>query len=516
MSKRNFILLIIILLVIGIGVFSFMYFNQTPTTGTQTEGINFGSIFNPFGPSKPATTPTPPPPTNISGYQPENATTDANLKLKKISSAPVAGFVIFNKERLIEAPTPAPTPATVAPYNFGTSTIKSGISGDAVKELQRFLNNVLGLTLTTDGNLNTETLTAIKQWQTNNKLKADGVVGPKTKALMYSSVGQTVGTANPTPPATEFAPAVRYVDRATGNIYQTFADKVQEKKFTTTTIPKIYEAFFGNTGASVVMRYLKENGRTIETFVGTLPKEVLGGDAEKSEVVGTFLPENITDISISTDTKNLFYLLGSGDGVVGNSFNFSTSKKSQLFSSPFTEWLSSWPNNKIITLTTKPSYLALGYVFGLDLNSKQPTSILGKINGLTTLPSPDGKLILYGDNNLSLGIYNLGTKATSSIGVKTLPEKCVWNKTSTTIYCAVPKSASSGQYPDSWYQGEESFDDQIWKVDTATGNASILIDPPSLNGGEEVDGIKLAVDDGENYLFFVNKKDSFLWKLNLK
>ena len=33
---------------------------------------------------------------------------------------------------------------------------------------------------------------------------------------------------------------------------------------------------------------------------------------------------------------------------------------------------------------------------------------------------------------------------------------------------------------------------------------------------EKLDGIKLALDAGENYLFFVNKKDSFLWELNLK
>jgi hypothetical protein len=43
-----------------------------------------------------------------------------------------------------------------------------------------------------------------------------------------------------------------------------------------------------------------------------------------------------------------------------------------------------------------------------------------------------------------------------------------------------------------------------------------MISDPAVDGGQEVDGTKLALDVGANYLFFVNKKDSFLWKLDLK
>jgi hypothetical protein len=80
----------------------------------------------------------------------------------------------------------------------------------------------------------------------------------------------------------------------------------------------------------------------------------------------------------------------------------------------------------------------------------------------------------------------------------------------------VPKSIDSNQYPDAWYQGEVSFSDAIWKIDPQTGNATLLVDPATVSGGEEIDGIKLALDSGENYLFFVNKKDSYLWEFSLK
>jgi len=325
----------------------------------------------------------------------------------------------------------------------------------------------------------------------------------------------------PTSPPTEFAEALRYVAKATGNIYQTFVDKIEERKFSTTVIPKVYDAYFGNHGESVAMRYLKTDGNTIETFVGNLPKELLGADTTaNNEIKGSFLPDNVEDISVSPDTSKIFYLFDSQNSsrgnMVGTILNFSNNKKVQIFDSPFTEWLSGWPNNNMITLSTKPSGEALGYMYTTDSAGNNLSKILGDINGLTTLASPSGKLILYADNNLSLGIYHTDTRNSDILSLKTLPEKCVWGQVSDVVYCAVPKLASAGEYPDTWYRGEVSFNDQLWKIDVKTGNATMIADSATIAGGEEIDGTKLTLDENENYLFFINKKDSFLWGLKLR
>lgn len=315
----------------------------------------------------------------------------------------------------------------------------------------------------------------------------------------------------------EFASALRYVNKATGNIYQTFADRIDERKFSSTVIPKVYEAFLGNNGESVIMRYLKTDGKTIETFVGTLPKEYLGADLiGTDEVMGSFLPENISDVSISSDASKIFYLFNIGESAAGVIFTLETGTKVQVFDSPFTEWLSYWPNNKMITITTKPSVNVPGYMYAINPDKKDFNKIIGGINGLTTLTSPDGKKVLYGDNNLSLNLFDIETRSSTLLGVKTLPEKCVWGEINTIIYCAVPKFIDRAQYPDSWYQGEVSFSDDIWKIDAVDGKTTMILDPTSVSGGEEVDGIKLNLDERQNFLFFVNKKDSYLWELNLK
>jgi hypothetical protein len=323
-------------------------------------------------------------------------------------------------------------------------------------------------------------------------------------------------TTTPIAPPTEFMPALRYVNKATGNIYQTFADRIDERKFSSTIIPRVYEAYFGNKGDSVVMRYLKTDNKTIETFFGTLPKEYLGADsAGTSEIKGSFLPENISDISVSPDASKMFYLFDVGDNTAGVTLTLQTGAKIQVFDSPFTEWLSSWPNYKMITITTKPSTNVLGYMYAINPDRKDLNKVLGGINGLTTLASPNGKMVLYGDNNLSLNIFNIDTGGSTLLGIKTLPEKCVWGTASDIIYCAVPKFVDRVQYPDSWYQGEVSFSDEIWKIDVASGNTTMILDSISISG-EEIDGIKLSLDENQNYLFFMNKKDSYLWELSLK
>ncbi|MCE9549254.1 hypothetical protein K8Q98_02535 [Candidatus Nomurabacteria bacterium] len=264
------------------------------------------------------------------------------------------------------------------------------------------------------------------------------------------------------------------------------------------------------------MRYLNTDNVTIETFLGNIPKEVLGADTSgENEIKGSFLPQNITDMSIAPDGLKAFYLLNIGESGVGTSLTLADNKKNQIFDSPFTEWLSLWPNSKMITLTTKPSGTVLGYMYMIDPVVKKLVKVLGDIAGLTTLASPNAKLVVFSNNNLQLSTYDIATKISTSLGVRTLSEKCVWNKLSIIVYCAVPKSISTAVYPDAWYKGEVSFSDQIWKIDTTNGNTEMLIDPSLVDGGEEVDGIKLGLDENEQYLFFVNKKDSILWELKL-
>jgi peptidoglycan hydrolase-like protein with peptidoglycan-binding domain len=121
-----------------------------------------------------------------------NLQTVAALKTWQSANGLVADGVAGPKTKEImngQTPTyipPTSYPANTTTYNFGTTTLKQGSTGPAVKELQRFLNNNLNLGLVLDGKLGPKTIAVIKIWQANHGLVADGLVGPKTKTMMAS------------------------------------------------------------------------------------------------------------------------------------------------------------------------------------------------------------------------------------------------------------------------------------------------------------------------------------------
>lgn len=72
-------------------------------------------------------------------------------------------------------------------YNFGKTTLKNGSKGEAVKELQRFLNVKLNLGLVVDGIFGPKTKAVVKKYQKANGLVVDGLVGKLTKAKIKQS-----------------------------------------------------------------------------------------------------------------------------------------------------------------------------------------------------------------------------------------------------------------------------------------------------------------------------------------
>lgn len=306
-------------------------------------------------------------------------------------------------------------------------------------------------------------------------------------------------------------PVVRFVEHGTGYVYDVSVRADNETKRTGTVIARAAQAYFGNNGNTIVFRYLKEDNSTIETYLGQIiPSALVDGFAN---ITGVFLPENITDLAVSPDTKSFVYLLPTSDGVAGISIRSDGSGKKELFSSPFDEWLLDLKNGGL-KITTKASNGILGYMYSVS-----PTGILqkviGDIAGLTTNASPDGRQILYDTSSTGqISLYVRQVNGNSvRLGVATLPEKCVWSKDSINLYCAVPIGLNSSEsYPDDWYQGIAHFQDAIWKINTSSGSISQINNLES----NQIDAVDLVLDTNESFLVFKNKNDDTLWSLDLR
>ena len=316
---------------------------------------------------------------------------------------------------------------------------------------------------------------------------------------------KTKSVAKPQPPAVQTVPAIRYVERTSGHIYEIYLDDGSVNQISNSTIPSIYEALFDSKAASIIYRYLGDDDATITSYLATL------GASQ-----GEFLPNNITDVTLSPDKSKFFYITENANTVTGTVHSFGDTKKTQIFSSPFTEWLSQWVNPTQIFLTTKASYAAEGSLFSLNVTTGTLTKVFGGVMGFTTLANNTGTRVLYStaqDQGPKLSVLDPIAHKSITTPFYTLPEKCVWSADGATAYCAVPTAITGSQYPDVWYQGQVSFDDKFVKIDTSTGNAITIADSTTETS---VDATHLFINSDESKLFFINKKDSTLWSLDLK
>lgn len=316
----------------------------------------------------------------------------------------------------------------------------------------------------------------------------------------------------------------RYIERGLGNIFESSLDTFAETRLSNETRPKIAEAVWVNSGNSVLTRFLDDQqDGLIKTHVLTLgasaPSLKTGASsAVKDSFLKTeevFLPDTIPFVAAAgNNSDKFFYLLNDGEGMAGFVASPKSVNASKIFTSAFGEWLPQFPNQKLVTLTTKPSANVPGYLFFVNTETKTSRKILGNINGLTTLTSPDGNSVLYAENQGGipfLSLYNTTKKESRSIALHTLPEKCVWSfKNKLLIYCAVPQSLQEGIYPDQWYQGLISFSDDLWSINTATLETNKIMSPVDL-GSTNIDMTNLAISSDDNYLLFINKVSGTPW-----
>ncbi len=309
----------------------------------------------------------------------------------------------------------------------------------------------------------------------------------------------------------------RYIQRGLGHIYETPLDTLSESRISNETHSRLSEALWGSGGKSVVIRSFDENEGLIKTRIlnlgGIITSFARGtstaqtGDFIQTEQV--FLPDYIPFIATAEDgADKIFYLENGNTSSVGSIATF-RGVSTGIFSSTFTEWLPQFPNTNLVTLTTKPSASVPGHLFFLDTKTKATTKIVGGINGLTTLTSRDGKSVLFSetkDGVPELSVYSVAKKEIMPLFIQTLPEKCAWStKESDIVYCAVPQTLPTAQYPDQWYQGLVSFSDSIWKINTITSVAEKIYTLPSL------DVINPTISFDDTYFLFMNKITSTPW-----
>ncbi|MCK9344722.1 MAG: hypothetical protein M0P64_01195 [Candidatus Pacebacteria bacterium] len=305
---------------------------------------------------------------------------------------------------------------------------------------------------------------------------------------------------------------VRYVERGLGHIFETQLSTYVESRIVNETRPRISEALWGNSGNSVVFRFLDTTeGATIKTRIINLSSPFATSSSEFLTTEELYLPDSIPFMATAEDGTNGLFYLAEKDGTFTTFQNLNASK---IFNSVFTEWLPQFPSQKLVTLTSRPSEKVPGHMFFLDPKTKAVTKILGNINGLTTLTSHDGKFVLASESRNGapeLSVYDVTKKTMLPIYLRGLPEKCVWGtKNPTLVYCGVPEALTNASYPDQWYQGVVSFSDSLWEINAETLAVRKVFTPKDFKA-PALDMTNLSLSSDDAYLVFINKLTSTPW-----
>ena len=272
---------------------------------------------------------------------------------------------------------------------------------------------------------------------------------------------------------------------------------------------------------AAIIRYMKDSD--VANFYAELRKVVSNASTTNSsglpyEIKGKFISPNDTAIAVSPKGDRIFTFAVENGAGVGYISGFDESKKTKIFDTPLTETYVAWPEENTVALGTKASAGSPSYFYLIDLKKPYLRRVVGGQNGLTANVNPDATRILYSytnGNSLSLSLYNVKDGSTQETALKTASEKCIWSKLHPTeAYCAVPTTLPQGTYPDDWYKGIMSFNDQIWHIDTVTGDVQLVANLLQLSN-DVIDGVNLSLDPKENFLYFVNKRDLTLWSLDL-
>ena len=116
----------------------------------------------------------------------------------QVQNSPAGNFIVFGATatpgtQVIVTPTPAiqvtATPAPTAQASY--TTLRKGDEGPEVVTLQQALAELGYLSGAADGNFGTGTQTAVKKFQTDQGLEADGIAGKKTLEALYTKSSVT-------------------------------------------------------------------------------------------------------------------------------------------------------------------------------------------------------------------------------------------------------------------------------------------------------------------------------------
>jgi len=240
------------------------------------------------------------------------------------------------------------------------------------------------------------------------------------------------------------------------------------------------------------------------------------------QTLGTFLKDNLDIVSWQND-----------DRIAYKYYDPASKKRSLNVSDPDgTNWkeiadipyrdvrIAPVPQTSLVSFWNAEDALSETGLFTVPAIGGEAKKIFSGKFGVDYLWSPDGTKVLLSHSNersghnIQLAVINSQGGEYNNLNIPTFVSKCLWDKDGKTVYYAVPADiAPNAILPNDYASRQFNTTDTFWKIDIASGKTTRLVELKNMTS--QLDAINLFLSADGSYLFFVNRIDSKLYRINL-
>jgi hypothetical protein len=296
-----------------------------------------------------------------------------------------------------------------------------------------------------------------------------------------------------------------FTDKITGYTYGHTVETGNTFQITNTIIPGVHDSYFFDDGKRVIIRYADQDKNTVVALIANLPPIQEGVNALPLQEV-QYLTGEVMSVAVNKESGVASYVVATQEGSA--TYTISPRGPVLVASSPFREWVLS-NGGDTLYVTSKPSAYIVGATFSLPLFESES----GERTGLIANPTKNGLFLnsMWSKNGLVTFFSKNGVVSVAPF--TTLASKCSWG-TGNALVCAIPRllPKTTEGLPDDWFQGRVLFSDDLYTIDTNTGEKYTLYTFTEKEGNFDI--TNTTMDSTNHLLGFTKKQDGTLWLLN--